>query len=375
MEPVQSTTVLFLDCAPWFGGAQRSLFTVLAGLGGTPFRPVLVAADRTRNGLLAAAEEEGIECRTISTRHWRRGLSGVWQYAADRHRFSAAWRQILSERRPAIVHANGVRSALLALGPIPEHVALVIHARDLRLPPLLRRLVARRAACIIAASRGVAQCWLEIRGSTKVHVVPNGFQLNRIRTTPATAEVPWGECITAVQVADMAPWKRHELFLEALRAAQVTMPRLRGILVGRGLTRQGDERLSLLKDYAAALGLSGKVCFVSDAQDAVPWIAAADLLVSTSQDEPFGRVLVEALALGKPVVATAGAGPEEILADTDAGSIVESHPQAIADGIARWRDPARREGIADSARAHASRFNAERMVRDVCALYAELLGA
>jgi glycosyltransferase involved in cell wall biosynthesis len=368
--------VLFLDATPWYGGAQRSLLTLVTGLRESGYLPVVLAADRSPGGLLDSCRVAGIAQGAIPARHWRFTAGGMAAFLADWWRFGLVFRRVCHACRPVLVHCNGVRAALLTAGRLPPSLPLVLHVRDVRMAELPRRMAARRAHRIVAVSECVAATFRALVGGGKVSVIPNGFDLDAIRQAlPVDAVAAAGEHCLAVLVADMVDWKRHDLFIEAVHCARARVPGLRAVIVGRPLTRVGNRLLADLRRRATALGVGDTVRFVTDAADALPWIAAADMLVSTADCEPFGRTVVEALALGKPVVAVRGGGPDTVLAGTAAGVLVDATAAAVAEGIARWGLRCDREAVAFEARQRAERFDKARMVGQVAALYEALLRA
>jgi len=202
--------------------------------------------------------------------------------------------------------------------------------------------------------------------------VPNGLE-----EEPSVAPLPrccWGpQHLKVLQVGNMMAWKRHTLFLEALRIAYLSMPEIRGVVVGRAHDRTARTYLDELQAYARALGVHHLVQFVTDADDAVPWICASDVLVSVADGEPFGRTIVEALRAGRPVVTTRGGGPEEILSNCPAGTLVAPTAHDVAAGFSCWREGTTRGRIAAAARQRAAEYGVERMVDGVCSVYAKIL--
>jgi len=373
MSETPHKTVLFVDATPWLGGGQRSLLSLLCGLTTTEWGPQLLAADATENGLLASCEAQGIPSRRIDVRHWRCSVRGLQQFLVDRRGFKRVWSETLAGGVPTVVHANGPRAALLVMGLMPARIPLVVHVRDVRVPRIIRRLVAARATRLIAISSATAAVWRPANAKGNVDVVYNGLDIESIQHTEPAPRAVSGNALLVVNVADMVEWKRHELFIEAVGKAMPRLPDLRALIVGRPLTKQGAAYLRRLKASVEARGLQKCVDFVTDADDALPRIAAADLLVSTADAEPFGRTIVEALALGKPVIVTPGFGPEEILGDCEAGTLTAADPAAVADAIVSWHHVERRRSVADAARARASRFSCERMIEGVSRVYDETI--
>jgi glycosyltransferase involved in cell wall biosynthesis len=106
-------------------------------------------------------------------------------------------------------------------------------------------------------------------------------------------------------------------------------------------------------------------------------LAAADLLVVASWAEPFGKVLVEAMALGKPVVGTAAGGVPEIIQDGQTGLLVPPRcPKALAGAMQRLAGNAEQaHNMGQRARRRVvERFGADSYVQQIQQLYMELLG-
>ena len=368
-------TIVFVDCGPWFGGAQRSLLTLACGLLDAGYTPVLLAADTTDGGLSEQARCCGIATHTLPVRHWRRSLRGMAHFVLDRRRCLPLIREVVQHSDASLVHANGLRPALLACPATPHGTPVVVHARDVREPSLLRRWTASHASAVIAISRTVASRWHGAgTANCRLETIHNGLDLHELERIKPAEDFPWDEQhVKATIVADMVRWKRHDLFLASIHEAHARDPRIRGVVVGRPLNRRGEEWLLFLRERTAALGLSGIVAFVTDAQSALPWIAASDVLVSTADTEPFGRTIVEALALGRPVVTVRGGGPEEILAGSGAGVVVDPSPVCLAAAILELADPESRHHAESAARRRARDFTARQMVERTQRLYESLL--
>lgn len=177
--------------------------------------------------------------------------------------------------------------------------------------------------------------------------------------------------VQVVCVARLNEWKGQEVLVDAI-----------GILRDRGL----DVRLSLvggvygseiqfrvgLERRVAELRLGDRVRLEGERRDAARLVATADVFALPSRrPEPFGMALVEAMALGRPVVATDAGGPREIVTDGVDGLLVPpGDPRALADaiaGLAADVEGSRRLGAA--ARARARDFPIDAMVRQVLAAF------
>ena len=376
MEPVSPQRILYLDCAPFTGGAQESLWTLMAEVGARGWEPVLVSADQGEQGLLARGRALGWRVYPLRASHWRANLAGAVRLALERGAAGRVIRQALAETTPALIHGNGVRSGLLLPRRRGEPLPVLLHDRDLRVPRLAVRWLAPRVGHVLAISRGVAAKWERWVPAPRLHVIPNGFDLERLAASrPAAGLAAPGVRSWAVLVADLEPWKRHDVFLEAVALAARPEVGLGALLVGRARTPAASLYLESLRELAAALGIAARVRFVNDAASAWPWLAAADIAVSAATAEPFGRTVIEALALGKPVVAVDACGPAEILAGCPAATLCAPNAADLAAGLREWLEPARRAAASAPARAWAARYGREPMVDAVCALYHTIRGS
>ena len=160
--------------------------------------------------------------------------------------------------------------------------------------------------------------------------------------------------------------------MDAAARIQQTNPGVHWIFVGDGELERD------LKAQAGRLGLESQVHFTGWRDDIPDVLALGDVFVLPSEREGFGRVLVEAMAMAKAVVATTAGGIPEIVVDGETGLLVPAAaPAPLADAVrALLDDPARaaRLGAAGRARA-ASMFSLAAHVAAVERVYAEILGA
>jgi glycosyltransferase involved in cell wall biosynthesis len=147
-------------------------------------------------------------------------------------------------------------------------------------------------------------------------------------------------------------------------------PAARFVIVGDGPQR--DELVALARD----LGIADRVIFAGFRTDVPDLMSAFDLFVLASVFEPFGLVLVEAMALEKPVVASRVNGIPEVVADGEAGLLVPPRdPHALAEAAARLlRDQALARHMGQAGRGRVlARFTVEAMAGKTMALYEEIL--
>lgn len=245
------------------------------------------------------------------------------------------------------------------------------------------RALARRADRLCVVSDAHAQTVDHLRGARRrtpdrVVTVPNGVDVDAFRPGPDAAGVrerlgiPAAAPVVAfVATLDRAHYlKRPDLALAAL--ARLADERVRLLVVG------GGEDAGALADHARAAGLAGRVHLAGVvAHDRLAdHLRAADVLVSTSDLESFGLVLIEAMACGLPVVSTDLPGTRAVVRDGHTGRLVApGDADAIAAGIAAILAlaPAERAAMGAAGRADCeARFAWPRVVDRVEAVYREL---
>lgn len=349
--------VLYVNHTAEVGGGERSLLTLLAGRT-EGLRPCVA----TPAGPLAAAVRGlGIATTPIigtagSLRahplHTPRAL-GELSLAALQVRRAARRRGV------RLIHANSVRAGI-ALGLArPTGAATVVHVRDC-LPagsPLARAtagLIAASATRIVANSRYTARTLQALAPGARVQVVHNPVDLERfdparidrarVRARLAR-ELGWtdGEPrLLLGVVAQITPWKGQSTAVEALRLLTAEGIDARLLLVGSVKFRARSTRLdnlayqSRLRARIAAAGLEGRVHWLGEREDVPELVRALDVLLAPSHEEPFGRTLIEAMALGVPVLATRVGGPPEIVTDGREGFLLPpGQPRAWSDALRR----------------------------------------
>jgi glycosyltransferase involved in cell wall biosynthesis len=171
-------------------------------------------------------------------------------------------------------------------------------------------------------------------------------------------------------VGRLVPIKDVTTFLRAAAQVHEAAPEVRFALVGDGEERQ------CLEGERARLGLAEAVTFHGWRRDIPSVYGDLDVVVNTSRNEGTPVALIEALAAGKPVVATRVGGTPDLLRGGDFGRLVEAgDPGGVAAAILdTLRDPTSALARAQAGRAHVQREHAAaRLVEDVDALYRELL--
>lgn len=178
----------------------------------------------------------------------------------------------------------------------------------------------------------------------------------------APSRAPGDPCVVGI-VGRLQPWKGQHVFLRA--AALV--PSARFVVVGDAIGGFSAGYPAQLRALVAELGIQDRVTFAGHRDDVAAVLATLDVFVHASLDEPFGIVILEALAAGVPVIAADGGGVPEIIQDGVNGFLVEhGDAETIAHAIeALLSDAALRQRfIAQGLQTVREHFTTQRMVED-----------
>ena len=295
--------------------------------------------------------------------------------------------QAVRERRIEIVHAHMARDyPLAALAMRRNPGARLILTRHVLFPlKRLHALTLKRVARVIAVSEPVARALLStgIFPAQKISVIPNGIDLERfseLRSDENRASVcrAWQmkpERLLVGTLGELNPLKGQAEFLRAAALIREQFEETEFIIAGADASRAGEHRAAL-ESLIERLNLRGRAHLIGWQEDAAPLLNALDVFVSASQTESFGLAIVEAMAAGATVVATATEGAMSIIEDGQTGSLVPiGDAEALAASVIRLlssRDE--RARLSKLARAAArERFSLERMVAATEQVYVEAL--
>jgi GT2 family glycosyltransferase/glycosyltransferase involved in cell wall biosynthesis len=340
-------TVVLTSYSGVLGGAERALIDFAGGLPGELWLacpPGPFAAAGAAAGLRVAP----LRARPLEFRRGARGrLLAVGRLAVHAREVRA----LISDLEPDLLIACGMRSALATVGVPPP---VVFQHNDMLPRGLLGRAVrtaANRAALVITPSRAVAE---ELSAACRVVVVHPGVDLERFAAAGAVAEPD-----TVLVLGALVGWKRPDLALEAAALARRSRPGLRLRLAGAPLGRSSDALVASLRARVAAHDLAGAVEFVGPVDDVAAELGRAACLLHCADREPFGLVVLEALASGRPAVVPCSGGVTEIV-DSSCALLYPPGDAAAAGKalVELLSDPRRAAAMGANGRARArARFS------------------
>ena len=384
--------IAYVDHATQVGGAEKSLVELIAHLDHERWEPVIVHAPGAQwlryAQACGARLHPGIPPSDLYEARRDELASGVMANA--RRALGALgpvtglWREIAG-LGPALVHTNSTKMHLMAGAAARlQGVPVVWHMRDLLPEPGARAWLRRAARMVrpevIAISDAVATQFEGLHCT--VHLVRNGIPLERFEPGPAPANlraelgVPAGAPVACV-VGRLTPWKGHQVLLRAWPGVRQRVPDAQLIVVGE--VAFWDESYGAeLRARAEELGVADAVHWVGFREDVADVLRLSDLLVLPSIEEPFGRVVIEAMSVGLPVVATASGGVPEIVVEGETGLLVPpGEPGPLAEAIAALlSEPARARALGAAGHRRArEHFDVRRVARQVQAIYDAMLSA
>ncbi len=176
-------------------------------------------------------------------------------------------------------------------------------------------------------------------------------------------------------VARLQRWKGVHVLVDAVPAILAERPDAHVVIVG-GPHETEPGYAAELAARAHALGVQHAVRFAGFQSNVPEWMQAMDVIVHASDHEPFGIVVIEAMALGKPVIAGSGGGPAEIITDGVDGLLTPyGDSGALARSVLRvLREPAFAQVLGGAARVRAAAFDDRRYAAAVIAAFREAAG-
>lgn len=337
--------VLFLNHSSELGGGELSLLEYLAG------RPDNKAVVLFQDGpLLDQLRKHDIPVEILA------GMDGVLTMKRSSglgDSIRAALGGLGSIDRLArrmrwadMVYTNSQKATVIgAVAAMIARRPMIWHLHDIMTSPgfsgtarkVAIALTNRAAKLVIANSQATADAYRQIGGNKPITVIPNGIdpgkfqdQDRRHNHLRLAEELGIGNQPILGLFGRISPWKGQDVAIRAL----ADIPDAHLVLVGGALFGQQDL-LEQLKSQAVAAGLADRVHFLGFRRDIPELLSSVDIALHCSTEaEPFGRVIVEAMMAGTPVIVTRGGGATEIVTQTQSDLMVPPHdPEALAAAV------------------------------------------
>jgi glycosyltransferase involved in cell wall biosynthesis len=278
---------------------------------------------------------------------------------------------LIERENVRLIHASSLVAGIAAAAAKRRHPSLriVLHERGLSYRAHTRFLFRRVSRWVdrFVATTETGRRQLVAWGAPpeKIVVIPNGTRFRPV------ARDRRGTRVVGL-VANFVRVKRHELFLDVIARLGDDV---RGVIVGGVMPiLDGAAYEREVHARVAALGLGDRIRFTGPRDDVPALMAGMDVLLCTSSHESFGRVLIEAMAVGTPVVATPAGGIPDVIDDGRTGLLAHD-ADGLASAVQRLLDdPSLAARLAAAAQEEVrQRFDAAAVTRRIEDLYRELL--
>ncbi len=407
--------VFYVDLCPSPGGSNISLLHLVSHLDRRQVQPLVALAAVNPFGRF---EEADIPVARIHTPRWERPPSGsgspterlkagkladtmrsspgramLWHTAGGVRRLARddapvalALLRIMRAFRPHLVHLNDVlplnRPGLIASRS--AGLPAICHCRSFdTATPADNRWLLPGVNGMIFISQAIAEAHLAVMPPLRHYaIVPNAVDLadfvgpvDRAAVRAALGAPADGPLL--LMAGRISPWKGQHIFVEALARVREKFPAVHGVIVGLAEEADGPGYADRVAAQAAGLGLTQHLHMAGFRSDIPQVLAAADVVIHCSvKPEPFGRVIIEGMAAGRPVVASALGGAAEIITHAVDGLLTPAgDPDALAGAVLHLlADPDERQRLGVAARRTVvRRYQVDDHVRAVQTFYERVL--
>jgi glycosyltransferase involved in cell wall biosynthesis len=368
-------TVVLVHATDIMAGGERSLLNLVRHFDRKQF-DARVVCDAT-DEFVEAVRKTGTPVHRVRFPGLRRPGLAIWR----------AVRELQASGRMeggALFHANTPRTNLYAAaaGRLAR-VPVVWHCRNLLEAGMwdTDRIFAWLPDRIICNSDAIAARFAGSLWRHRIRTILNGVDLGEfhpdISGATVRAELGWTRNPIIAATSRLDPEKGHETLLDAMGIVRRHRPDCRLLIAGTSSVNQA-ARHAALQRRISDLKLDEMVRLLGFRRDMPSLVAAADICVLPAHAEACGRVLFEAMAMAKPVVATMSGGTPEIVVDGLTGLLVAPrNPVALGEALlALLKDPAKRQTLGAAGRERAVKeFSIQAHVRQTMAVYTDVLTA
>lgn len=395
--------ILFLEASSGqvVGGSLTGMLELIGGLDRTRYAPVVVLYEE--KAVTRQLRAHGIPVRIFSKRRLPkehslqtsdgyqrakgypgvtpllRGIRATLTFVFETLPAALRLAAVFREEAPEIVHVcNGFRGNLDAIVAARLcKIPCVVHCKGFDKHSYIERLFAPGVAAAVCMTVAIEQhCREQGMKPPEYHVIYDGLDLERFRPTRSRDDVREELGIAKDAplvgvVGNLQEWKGQHVLLEAMVEIARDHPAVVAVVVG-GAHRSGRAYADGLRRFVAANGLGDHVVFTGARQDVADVMNAMDVVVHSSvRGEPFGRVIIEAMSVGRPVIATRAGGVPEFVHDGADGVLVEPGNAKELAGALRTllASHAKRRALGDAARVAVRKFSLQSHVEQITRLY------
>ena len=348
------------------GGGELSFIDVISGLvkNGSRLLVLVPASGEVETRLRSEGVETAVlEIPQMRPWHLINMLRSIFRGIA-----------LCKKHQAGLIYVNGTRSCLYGglIGRIMG-IPVVWHCRITE-KAYYDQLLHRLCTCIVTNSRATADRFSG-QPQKKVKVVYNGLDINWLTDSLISApeEIPVGQ-INILMLARVSMEKRHDLTLEAFESIAIENEHVHLYCVGGVDLNDQDLRSSLIATSRKS-PFAARIHWIDAVEDIRPWLKAATIMVLPSDYESFGRVLIEAMACGVPVLASQVGGVPEIITDGVDGLMFPAGDAEALTGAIRQvlTDDELKQRLINGGLKRANDFSLDAHVHSMSAVFNDLI--
>ncbi|MBD3181531.1 glycosyltransferase [Candidatus Poribacteria bacterium] len=373
--------ILYLSSSGYTGGAEISLYHLVMDLNKDRYEPFVLCPHS--GNLVDKFKTNQISTCIIPLPSWRKIKSLPFKYSCLDRVIRFAQSKSIN-----LIHCNTIWVNHYACKTGKKlDIPVICHLRDLIAVEQVKKYSLDKINAVIAISDSVREVLIKSGIDNKrVYRIYNGVDLSLFKNLKRTLRREYsvsGYLVGIVgQMNPTSQWKGQREFLHA--AAEILKSRsdVHFVLIGGDNTPVSSPEhgsyIKELKELSRQLNIDEKTIFTGFRKDIPNVMASLDILVSASWAEPFGRVIIEAMAAGCPVIATKAGGAPEIVCDNITGKLVPpKNPRAIANGVLEILQDAelmRNMSYAGQKRAR-DKFSIDKNVREIQKVYQHIFNS
>lgn len=284
---------------------------------------------------------------------------------------------IVFKAKPQIIHANSTKAVLAAaVARFFAGSKLIWHMRDLRCSKILAIICGYLSSKIISVSKTVKNKLVGMGVKAElIEVIYNGVAVDDLATV--IKEKDQSSPITFANIGQFVPWKRQLFFIEAAERFLQDGLKARFILIGDDVFGRDSKYKNELINKVKVSRFASNIKTIGWQDNMDPYWPQIDCLVHTAENEPFGRVIIEAMAHGVAVIAAESGGPAEIISNGSTGVLFD--PDDLEGLVlamkAICRDVELAQKLAANGRQYIAGFKAVTTAERITKVYEELLAA
>lgn len=374
--------VMYLTHTAKLGGAEKSLYNLIKNIDTSMYEPILVCGE---NGeLVESIKKLGVRAEVIPMKqiNTKYKIKGLYRLATT----SIKLRNFIKANKIDVVHNNTYRARFFGtIAGFMSNIKIITHVRDIMHWTFIEKELTKFEDRIIAISNAVNNHIFDQIDSNeriKVSRIYNGVDIDEFNPNTLEKSILRDEYsidedkIILGAVGRFDEWKRFDLFVEAANILKEKYNNLYFFIVGDSFNEEQDKIKSNIKKLIAKYELNDNVILTGYRRDVSTVMNSFDIFVLTSDNEPFGRVLIEALSLNLPIVSTNNGGAPEIVKENINGILVNYNDKvALAKGIETILDDLNlRKSMENNNRISAKeRFSIQSHVLSIQNLYNELI--